>query len=71
MELKQLKIGGFHAAREVLTSITGGAESLPSKIYLGGLPGSAPAMLFGELPSGREPALVIADDMDSAGYMYH
>ncbi|MBD5236102.1 MAG: transcription-repair coupling factor [Bacteroidales bacterium] len=71
MELKQLKIGGFNAAREVLTSICGGAESLPSKIYLGGLPGSAPAMLFGELPSGREPALVIADDMDSAGYMYH
>ncbi|MBD5328538.1 MAG: transcription-repair coupling factor [Bacteroides sp.] len=41
------------------------------RIFLGGLPGSSPAMLFGTLSTGGRPALVVADDMDAAGYIYH
>ena len=41
------------------------------RIFLGGLPGSSPAMLFGALRKSGVPGLIVADDMDSAGYMYH
>ena len=41
------------------------------RIFIGGLPGSSPAMLFAGLPESGSPALVVADDMDSAGYLYH
>ncbi|MDE6681873.1 MAG: transcription-repair coupling factor, partial [Muribaculaceae bacterium] len=41
------------------------------RIFLGGLPGSSPAMLFGALHKQGTPALIVMDDMDSAGYMYH
>ena len=41
------------------------------RIYLGGLPGSSPAMLLGGMKEDGRPALVIADDMDGAGYIYH
>ncbi len=38
---------------------------------LSGLPGSAPAMLFAGLDKPRHPYLIIADDFDTAGYIYH
>lgn len=41
------------------------------RIYLGGLPGSSPAMLLGGMKETEVPVLVVADDMDSTGYMYH
>ena len=41
------------------------------RLQLRGLPGSAPAMLFARLPRRRIPWLIVADDPDSAGYLYH
>lgn len=43
------------------------------RISLSGLPGSAPAMLFAGLKrkKGKSPYIIIADDSDSAGYLYH
>ena len=35
-----------------------------------GLAGSAAAMLFTQLPKGKEPYLIIANDLDEAGYAY-
>ena len=36
-----------------------------------GLAGSASAMLFTALPKGKSPYLIIANDLDEAGYIYH
>ena len=41
------------------------------KITLKGLYGSAPSMLFASLPSRKEPYIIITDDFDAAGYIYH
>ena len=41
------------------------------RFALTGLAGSAPAMLFASLHSGKRPVLVAADDPDAAGYLYH
>ena len=36
-----------------------------------GLAGSASAMLFAALPQGESPYLIIANDLDEAGYIYN
>ncbi|MDE6008804.1 MAG: transcription-repair coupling factor [Muribaculaceae bacterium] len=41
------------------------------RIKLTGLKGSAPALLFAALPARKTPYLIVADDMDGAGYIYH
>ncbi len=41
------------------------------RISLSGLEGSAPAMLLAGLPYIGKPYLIIADDIDAAGYIYH
>ncbi|MCH5233985.1 MAG: transcription-repair coupling factor [Muribaculaceae bacterium] len=41
------------------------------KVALTGLYGSAPAMLFASLPVRKTPYIIVADDFDSAGYIYH
>ena len=41
------------------------------KISLKGLYGSAPSMLFASLPPLKKPYIIVADDFDSAGYIYH
>ena len=41
------------------------------KIALTGLHGSASAMLFASLPARKTPYIIVADDFDSAGYIYH
>ncbi|MCH5226899.1 MAG: transcription-repair coupling factor [Muribaculaceae bacterium] len=41
------------------------------KIALSGLYGSAPAMLFASLPPLKSPYIIVADDFDAAGYIYH
>lgn len=46
------------------------ADPKARRIRLEGLEGSAPAMLFASLGLKR-PALIVADDADTAGYMYH
>ncbi len=46
-------------------------DSKIKRIRLSGLKGSAAALLFAALPPRKSPYLIIADDMDAAGYVYH
>ena len=46
-----------------------GARNKQVRFY--GLAGSSAAMLLYRLGKSREPALIVARDMDSAGYIYH
>ncbi|MCH5232139.1 MAG: transcription-repair coupling factor [Muribaculaceae bacterium] len=41
------------------------------RISLKGLHGSAAAMLFSSLPKAARPYIIVADDPDAAGYMFH
>lgn len=41
------------------------------RVFLRGLRGSAPAMLLAGIPHRRHPYLLVADDADAAGYLYH
>lgn len=41
------------------------------RLLLTGLSGSAPAMLFASLPRTLHPYILIADDADSAGYLFN
>ena len=41
------------------------------RIALKGLYGSSAALLFASLPKRKVPYLIVADDFDSAGYIYH
>ena len=41
------------------------------RVRLSGLRGSAPAVLFSALKPRKAPYIVIADDQDAAGYIYH
>ena len=41
------------------------------RIALKGLRGSAPAMLLSALSAAKTPYIVVADDIDPAGYVYH
>ena len=41
------------------------------RVALTGLRGSSPAMLFSALPRRKQPYLIVADDPEAAGYMYH
>ena len=42
-----------------------------SRVLLEGLSGSAPAMLLAGLPRSAKPYVIVADDADAAGYVYH
>ena len=42
-----------------------------SRVLLEGLSGSAPAMLLAGLPRAAKPYVIVADDADAAGYVYH
>ena len=41
------------------------------RIALKGLRGSSPAVLFSGLSKRKQPYLIVTDDVESAGYMYH
>ena len=41
------------------------------RVALGGLRGSAAAVLLGKIADSKHPMVVVADDADSAGYLYH
>lgn len=47
------------------------ADSKANSISLYGLAGSSAAMLLAMLPRQKYPLLVIGDDLDDAGYLYH
>lgn len=47
------------------------ADKKVRRIALNGLKGSAPAMLFARLKPQKTPYLIVADDIDAAGYIYH
>lgn len=40
-------------------------------LHFYGLSGSAPAVLLSQLPREKTPSLIVARDMDAAGYIYH
>lgn len=46
-------------------------DKIIKRIEISGLEGSAPAMLLASLDATGDPALVIADDLDQAGYIYN
>ena len=48
--------------------VTGKANRV---MVVDGLAGSAAAMLFTALPKGGKPYLIVANDLDEAGYFYH
>ena len=70
MNLTQLSdIFNFKARREAIAAML--ASKRNRVMVLDGLAGSAPAMLFAQLPRRKMPYLIIANDIDEAGYMYH
>ncbi len=42
-----------------------------SRVALCGLKGSAAAVLLGKMANAKKPMVIVADDADSAGYLYH
>ena len=70
MEIKELcEIIGSKARKEALSRLLADRRNRVSEID--GLAGSAASMLFTQLPKGKEPYLIIANDLDEAGYAYH
>lgn len=55
--------------KEALKSILSGRGR--KRILIDGLAGSATALLFAGLPKRKTPYVIIANDLDEAGYMYH
>lgn len=47
------------------------ADKKVRKVLLSGLEGSSAAMLFAGLKPAKHPSLIIADDLDTAGYVYN
>ena len=70
MEIKELcEIINSKARRDALKALL--ADRKCHTATIDGLAGSAAAMLFAGLPKRRQPYLIIASDIDEAGYMYH
>ncbi|MDE7160897.1 MAG: transcription-repair coupling factor [Muribaculaceae bacterium] len=57
------------ARRNALEALMGDRKA--RRVRLEGLVGSAPAMVAAAMGRKGKPMLVVADDADSAGYMYH
>jgi len=57
------------ARTEALRRLTG--DSCMRRIRISGLEGSSAAMLFHSLPKGSAPYVIVADDNESAGYLYN
>ena len=56
------------ARKKAVSAIVRSAKKHP---VLCGLAGSAPALALAALPRQKQPVLVIGDDADDAGYLYH
>ena len=70
MEINELcEIIGSKARKEALSRLL--ADRKNRTALIDGLAGSAAPMLFSQLPKGKEPYLIIANDLDEAGYAYH
>lgn len=66
------ELSGIFATKPRLDAINSLlSERKTRHIRLRGLEGSAPALLFASLKKRKHPFLVIADDFDTAGYIYH
>lgn len=57
------------AATKALASLA--KDPKATKVCLTGLPGSSAAMAIASLPHNGTPLIVIGDDADDAGYLYH
>lgn len=57
------------ARRSAMETLTG--KEGPRRARLTGLAGSSAAMLLAAMKKGKHPVLVVADDFDTAAYMYH
>ena len=70
MEIKELcDIIGTKARKEALARLLTDRHNRVASID--GLAGSAAAVMFSQLPKAKEPYLIIANDIDEAGYTYH
>ena len=69
MELEELcRLIGTTARREALKKTL--AAKRNRIVSIDGLAGSAAAILFSCLPKGKMPYLIVANDLDEAGYIY-
>lgn len=57
------------ARRSAMETLTG--KEGPRRARLTGLAGSSAAMLLAAMKKGKHPVLIVADDFDTAAYMYH
>ena len=70
MEISELsELFNTAARREAIKSLRAGRGR--KRIVADGLAGSGTALLFAGLPKRKAPYLVVANDLDEAGYMYH
>lgn len=70
MEIKELsKIFNSPARISAIKKALSGRGR--TTLTIDGLAGSAAAMLFSQLPKRKSPYLIVANDFDEAGYMYH
>ena len=61
----------FATDTRMATIVTTLQDRKIDKISLSGLHGSAAAMLMASLPQAKTPYIIVADDFDAAGYIYH
>ncbi len=70
MDIQELcEIINSKARTDALKSMLAGKKN--QVMSIDGFAGSMPAMLFSRLPKRKSPYLIIANDLDEAGYMYH
>lgn len=70
MEIKELsELFNGSARYDAISGMLSGRAR--KRILIDGLAGSAAALLFSGLPKRKVPYIIIANDLDEAGYMYH
>lgn len=70
MDIKQL-CNTFNSNARVAAVSKMISDKRARVMCIDGLAGSAPAMLFSRLPKLKKPYLIVANDMDEAGYIYN
>lgn len=69
MEIQELS--DIFLSRQRQDAINSILKSKTNDISFYGLAGSSAAMLFASMPRQNKPMLIIGNDLDDAGYMYH